>query len=169
MLTPYARTGLNTYDIRVPCGPDPLCYDFSNVEKFLQLEKVRSYLNVSMSAKWESCNRGVNGDFGGDWMKNYQAQIPDLLANGITVLIYAGDCDFVCNWIGNKAWTLAMEWPGKAPFVAAPDVPWNNDAGIVRSAGNFTFLQVHNAGHMVPMDQPENALTMVKQFLAGNF
>ena len=33
-------------------------------------------------------------------------QIPELLANGVKVLIYAGDCDFICNWIGNKAWTL---------------------------------------------------------------
>jgi cathepsin A (carboxypeptidase C) len=44
-------------------------------------------------------------------MHNYQNQIPDLLENGIPVLIYAGDADFVCNWLGNQAWTLAL---GKA-------------------------------------------------------
>ena len=29
-------------------------------------------------------------------------------------MIYAGDVDFICNWLGNKAWTLDLEWDGKA-------------------------------------------------------
>jgi len=40
-------------------------------------------------------------------------------------------------------------------------------AGTVRTASNFTFLQVNNAGHMVPMNQPENSLSMIETFLAG--
>ena len=37
--------------------------------------------------------------FNNDWMKDFQTKIPDLLANGTRVLIYAGDVDFICNWI----------------------------------------------------------------------
>ena len=37
------------------------------------------------------------------------------------------------------------------------------------TGGDFNFLQMHNAGHMVPMDQPENALAMVQDFLNGGF
>lgn len=37
--------------------------------------------------------------FSNDWMKDFQTKIPDLLANGTRVLIYAGDVDFICNWI----------------------------------------------------------------------
>ena len=33
---------------------------------------------------------------------------------GTRVMIYAGDVDFICNWLGNKAWTLDLEWDGKA-------------------------------------------------------
>ena len=72
--------------------------------------------------------------------------------------------------IGNKAWTLAMDWPGKAAFNAAPDAPWNGPdgkaAGWARRSGNFSFVRVHNAGHMVPLDQPANALEMTNTFLA---
>ena len=33
--------GLNVYDIRIPCEVPGLCYDFSNVETFLQDPEVR--------------------------------------------------------------------------------------------------------------------------------
>ena len=35
LTTPYRATGLNPYDIRKPCGDNPLCYDFSKIEKFM--------------------------------------------------------------------------------------------------------------------------------------
>ena len=34
----------------------------------------------------------------------------------IPVLIYAGDADYICNWLGNKAWTDALEWHGKGEY-----------------------------------------------------
>jgi len=58
-------------------------------------------------------------------MKNYQTMLPDLLSNGIRVLVYAGDVDFICNWLGNKKWTLALDWEHKADFNAAEDAAWS--------------------------------------------
>jgi cathepsin A (carboxypeptidase C) len=66
---------------------------------------------------------------------------------------------------------LDLPWPGKDGFNKASDHSWmvdGQEAGIARSYKGFTFLKVHNAGHMVPMNQPKNALAMLKQFLAGN-
>jgi cathepsin A (carboxypeptidase C) len=103
-------------------------------------------------------------------MKNYQQDIPPLLENNIRVLIYAGEDDFICNWMGNKAWTLALDWSGKNNFNSTRDVPWtvnNKEAGLVRSYGGFTFLKVHNAGHMVPMNQPLYSLVMLNTFISG--
>jgi len=173
MLAPYEESGLNVYDIREPCKVKPLCYDFSDVETFLNSNKVKTALGVPSDLTWSSCNFTVNGMFGNDWMKDFQTKIPDLLANGTKVMIYAGDVDFICNWIGNKAWTLALDWPGKEKFNAATDAPWltahnpdkSSAAGKCRSSDGFTFLQIHNAGHMVPLDQPENALEMVNNFM----
>jgi cathepsin A (carboxypeptidase C) len=82
----------------------------------------------------------------------------------------AGDADFICNWLGNRAWVHALPWPGKAAFTAAPVLDWTVDgakAGEVRSAKGLTFLRVFGAGHMVPMDQPANALAMVNAFVHG--
>ena len=91
---------------------------------------------------------------------------------------YATVADFICNWMGNKAWYLGLKWDGQSVVNSTPDHPWvvnGKTAGIARTAlvepgvGYFTFLQVHNAGHMVPMNQPENALAMVEQFFSGEF
>ena len=40
-------------------------------------------------------------------------------------------------------------------------------AGELRSARGFNFLRVYDAGHMVPRDQPENALAMFNAFISN--
>jgi len=171
LMMPYQTTGMNPYDMRVKCAKPPLCYDFSGVGKFLARADVRTALNIRPTAgQWQSCNFKVNHMFMGDWMKDYQTQIPDLLHAGIRDLIYAGDQDFVCNWLGNRAWTLAMDWPGKAAFNKATAIDWTaagKPAGRLWSASNFSFLRVYGAGHMVPLDQPEASLVMLDSFLKG--
>jgi len=168
-LGPYEQSGLNTYDVRIPCRVPGLCYDFSAPTAWLDLPSTRSALGVtSASAEWSSCNMRVNQQFSSDWMQSQEYTIPPLLKAGIRVLIYAGDADFVCNWMGNRAWTLALPWDGKAAFNAADEHTWSvngKKAGTARTAGGLTFLQVNNAGHMVPMDQPENSLQMIRTFL----
>ena len=85
-------------------------------------------------------------------MHNYQEKIPPQLSKGTRVLIYAGDVDFICNWLGNKAWTKNLDWNGKSAFNQPNDNPWmytGQEAGKLRQYQNFAFLQVHAAGHMV--------------------
>jgi cathepsin A (carboxypeptidase C) len=173
LMEPYQLTGLNPYDMREKCQVPPLCYDFSNVGKYLKLPEVIDYLGVK-GHDWEDCNHAVAIEFelAGDWMHNFQTQIPDQLASDIRVLIYAGDQDYICNWLGNQAWTLAMEWQHKDDFNKASMTnftPPNGSApiGQMRSSDGFSFLRIFDAGHMVPRDQPENALAMVNAFLSG--
>ena len=81
-----------------------------------------------------------------------------------------GDVDFICNWIGNFAWTKQMPWAHHDDFNAETDHDWVVDgsvAGSARTASNFTFLRVADAGHMVPLDKPVQALSMVNSFLSN--
>lgn len=115
MLSPYENTGRNPYDIRKMCNYKPLCYDMTPVTTFLTNKTVTDMLGVT-GHKWSVCNFVVNSDFTHDWMKQYQQDVIPLLENNIPVLIYAGDVDFICNWLGNKAWALDLEWSGKKAF-----------------------------------------------------
>lgn len=99
-------------------------------------------------------------------MKDFSGYVADLLNDGIPALIYAGDVDFICNYLGNQAWTHGLEWKGGDDFRAATVHEWNG-SGLARTANGFTFLQVYDAGHMVPTDQPKVSLDMLKVFLSG--
>ena len=103
-----------------------------------------------------------------DWMKDFSHYVADMLNDGVRALIYAGDVDFICNYLGNQAWSLNLEWEGGDDFRAATPHDWKGH-GLARSVaeGPLTFLQVYDAGHMVPSDQPEVALDMITNFVNG--
>ncbi|OAY84574.1 Serine carboxypeptidase 3, partial [Ananas comosus] len=158
----------NYYDIRKPCVGD-LCYDFSNMEKFLNLKSVRETLGVG-NIDFVSCSPTVYQALLTDWMRNLEVGIPALLEDGINMLIYAGEYDLICNWLGNSRWVHSMEWSGQKDFVSSSEVPFTVDgveAGVLKSHGPLSFLKVHDAGHMVPMDQPNAALEMLKRWTQG--
>ncbi|GAA0139749.1 serine protease [Lithospermum erythrorhizon] len=160
--------GINYYDIRKKCQGD-LCYDFSNMEKFLKQKSVRDALGVG-DIEFVSCSTLVYEAMISDWMKNLEVGIPALLEDGINLLVYAGEYDFICNWLGNSRWVHAMQWSGKKDFGTASMIPLTVDgveAGQQKSHGPLTFLKVHNAGHMVPMDQPKTSLEMIKRWTQG--
>jgi len=168
LMSPYRATGQNPYDYSKECGSEPLCYDFSRVETFMNSDATKGALHVKdHNPTWQTCNMEVNQNFHVDWMKNFAPKVADLLNADIPALIYAGDLDFVCNYLGNRAWTLNLDWKHKAEFNDAEEHDWNNGAGLARTANGLTFLQVYQAGHMVPTDQPAHALEMISQHLDG--
>jgi len=89
---------LQYYDIRKQCEGS-LCYDFSNAETFLNMKTVREALGVG-DLEFVSCSSTVYSAMLQDWMKNLEVGIPALLEDGIKVLVYAGEEDLICNWLG---------------------------------------------------------------------
>lgn len=160
---------INYYDIRKECEGS-LCYDFSNMEKFLNQNSVREALGVG-DIDFVSCSTSVYYAMLVDWMRNLEVGIPELLEDGVKLLVYAGEYDLICNWLGNSRWVNAMEWNGQKEFVASPEVDFEVDgskAGLLKTYGSLSFLKIHDAGHMVPMDQPKAALEMLKRWTQGS-
>ncbi|CDS04150.1 hypothetical protein LRAMOSA07105 [Lichtheimia ramosa] len=172
---PFDSTGLNPYDIRKPCaGNSGLCYEeIEAIGKYANKPEVRLELGVDEKAgQYEGCDDSVGYNFAtaGDGGFDFSHQVAEALESGVRVLLYVGDMDWICNWYGNKAWSLDMEWSGQQGYREAEDEPWINQktletAGEVRSYDNLTFLRIFDAGHMVPYDQPENALDFFGRWL----
>ncbi|KAL6521318.1 hypothetical protein OROGR_017887 [Orobanche gracilis] len=160
--------GIN-YDIRKQCKGD-ICYDFSYMERFLANSSVKEALGVGENMEFVSCSDAVYDAMMGDCMLNFAVDIPELLEDGIKLLVYAGEYDLICNWLGNSRWVHDMNWSGQQDFLSSRDVTFKVDhmnAGLVKSHGPLTFLKMYNAGHMVPMDQPKPALEMLRKWTQG--
>lgn len=160
---------LQYYDIRKTCQGS-LCYDFSNVEKFLNEDSVKQALGVGRDVEFVSCSSSVYEAMTGDWMKNFELGIPWLLKDGVKLLIYAGEYDLICNWLGNSRWVDKMVWSGQRGYLSAPYsefVVEGVKAGLQKSYGPLTFLKVYDAGHLVPMDQPKASLEMLRRWMQG--
>ncbi|KAI9701095.1 MAG: hypothetical protein M1836_001764 [Candelina mexicana] len=176
LLGPYQRTGQNVYDVRGKCeDTSNLCYtQLGWIQDYLNIQEVQQELGVEVSG-YQSCNFDINRNFlfGGDWMKPFHRLVPGVLEK-IPVLIYAGDADFICNWLGNQAWTEALEWPGRKAYnlESMGHLKLGGDGekiGEVKSSGNLTFMRLHAGGHMVPLDQPEASLDFFNRWLSGEW
>lgn len=176
MLGPFVDTGLNPYDIRVKCD-DPAggCYkEMEYIDDYLNLQSVMEAVGANVDI-YSSCDEIVfkNFIYTGDEAKPFQQYVAQLIESDVPVLIYAGDKDFICNWLGNLAYVEALEYEDHEEFKAAPLSPWYTEngklAGEVKNYKHFTFLRVYDAGHMVPFNQPENSLDMVNRWIKGDY
>lgn len=171
----YQQSGRNVYDIRKKCKGE-LCYSEMNyMDKYLNLDFVKEAVGAEVD-DFKSCNLDINRNFlfAGDWMKPYHKHVTELLQQGLPVLIYAGDKDFICNWLGNQAWTDNLPWDYSEDFSKQPIRTWvsqttGKKAGEVKNYKNFTFLRVYDGGHMLPFDMPVHSLDMFTNWIQGNY
>lgn len=171
----YLDLGRNPYDIPKSCDgsiEETLCYPLSvNISNYLNLPFIRKALGVDDAVPEHVM---ASPDVGrrflslGDELHDTSLYVAGLLERGVKILIYVGDHDFICNWIGNLKWTETFEWTGHQSYIADPLRPWTvngKDAGITRGARGLTFATVHGAGHMVPYDKPVQALELLTRWL----
>jgi len=164
------QLGLNPYNIDLKCDQQtmPLCYNMTGVQNFLNNPTVQKFLGVDV--QWQMCNPKVYTPLIADWGHTYAMDLTAVLAAGKRVITYYGELDFICNWFGGRAWANALPYAGHTGFQAAEWTSWvagGNTAGQFKTFQNFTFVSVYNAGHMVPMDQPQAALAILEAFIAN--
>eukprot|EP01090_Pellita_catalonica_P014546 TRINITY_DN3741_c0_g1_i1.p1 TRINITY_DN3741_c0_g1~~TRINITY_DN3741_c0_g1_i1.p1 ORF type:complete len:455 (-),score=75.13 TRINITY_DN3741_c0_g1_i1:33-1397(-) len=105
-----------------------------------------------------------------DWMKSVRKWMPELMDN-YKVLIYNGAVDIILGPPAAEKVIRGIEWKHQEEYLRAEKAVWKitpNDkrvAGYVRSVRNFRQVVVREAGHMVPLDQPERAYDMITRFI----
>jgi len=104
-----------------------------------------------------------------DIMKSVKPWIAELM-NNYKVMIYNGQLDIIIAYPLTVSFVSSIPWNGANDFGSAQRIIWRNPttgdpAGYVRKVKNFTEVMVRNAGHILPYDQPENALDMIRRFI----
>ncbi|GMH78163.1 hypothetical protein TL16_g07695 [Triparma laevis f. inornata] len=95
--------------------------------------------------------------------------ITDLIDN-YRFMLYSGQYDgSSCNFLGTERMLEDLDWDGKEAYETSERKVWKVDGSVAGyakgSTDNFSFVLVANSGHLVPTNQPENALDMLRRFL----
>lgn len=168
---PFQKTGLNVYDISKPCYGD-LCYkEVDAISTYLNRQDVRDAFGVDTAVKsFAACSSRVGEDFHrvGDGSTPTTTYATSLLNRGLRVLSYVGSYDWICNFVGNERFLLALPWIGDYGYRHAATYEQKKWAGGEWwEFGNLRYARIVGAGHMVPFDKPEIALSMAKSWLKG--
>jgi vitellogenic carboxypeptidase-like protein len=104
-------------------------------------------------------------------MKSTASIFPILLDSGIKVLLYAGQFDLRDGLAGQEFWIKSMDWSGSQEFLEQNRSVWmvkDTVAGYITKSGSLTWIEVTNAGHLVPFDQRLHAKIMIENFIADS-
>ncbi|KAF1953025.1 peptidase S10, serine carboxypeptidase [Byssothecium circinans] len=164
----YAVGGRGVYDIRHPYDdPTPPEY-FSD---FLNLATTQEAIGVNINYTDGGYSAEVGRGFQstGDFVfPNFIEDVEEILGYGVRVALIYGDADYICNWFGGEAVSLAVNYSDTRAFNAAGYIPFVVDGveyGEVREYGNFSFTRIYEAGHEIPYYQPEASLEIFKRVL----
>lgn len=99
-------------------------------------------------------------------------RLASILRKGVCLGFMYGDRDYVCNWFGGEAVSLAVARQAggeyAAGFPVAGYAPIVNDSyvgGEVRQYGNLSFSRIYQAGHSVAWYQPETAFQVFARII----
>lgn len=167
---PYYHFGdRGIYDIRHPYD-DPTPPE--NIIPFLNLASTQAILGVDTNYTSYS-NIEVYYAFQqtGDFVYPvFLEDLEHLLNCSVRVSLIYGDADYICNWFGGEAVSLAAQYPHTKQFNAAGYTPFVVDGveyGATREYGNFSFTRVFEAGHEVPYYQPLASLQLFNRTIFG--
>ncbi|KAI6100155.1 carboxypeptidase KEX1 [Pisolithus sp. B1] len=165
----------NVYDVRLE-DDEPYCGmqwppELANVTTYLDRQDVvRAFHAMSKPESWVECGSQAGRQLNAKLSTSSITLLPDLLER-IPVLLFAGDQDFICNYMGIESMIKSMTWNGEKGLGSRPKL-WSVDgqpAGTWVSSRNLTYAKIFDASHMAPYDVPEVAHDMILRFVDMNF
>ncbi|KAI1370173.1 peptidase [Hypoxylon crocopeplum] len=163
----YVVSGRNPYDIRAQDDAEiPPGYWVD----FLNTPEVQNALAVDINYTSTSSDQIYIGfDYSGDFVyPNLFQDLEALLDYGLRIALVYGDADYICNWMGGEAISLAVNYTNTAEFATAGYAPFvveEVEYGESRQYGNFSFTRVYDSGHEVPYYQPKASLELFRRAL----
>jgi cathepsin A (carboxypeptidase C) len=173
VLQPFVDAGVNVFDIRKQFKNDSMA-DTGYLEEYFRSHEVINAVGAKVD-NFTRFNDDVIAGFTetGDEAKQFKSNLDEVLNYGISVLLYAGDKDFICNWMSLLDIANSMNYNYHKRFERAKLKPWYTTngtfAGQIKNSGNFTFLKLFDAPHQAPREQPQVCLDMVNRWLLGDY
>ncbi|KAL1343301.1 serine carboxypeptidase-like 33 [Arachis hypogaea] len=171
-LTKMMRIGNNNYKVKRMRiyfeGYDP-CYS-TYAEEYFNRVDVQSSFHANIrggntnKAAWKVCNDSI--------LKSYNFSVfsvlpiyTKLIKGGLKIWIYSGDTDGRILVIGTRYWVEALGLSLKSSWQN-----WYHDnqvGGRIVEYEGLTYVTVRGAGHLVPLNKPSEALSLIHSFLSG--
>ncbi|SJX64200.1 probable carboxypeptidase 2 [Sporisorium reilianum f. sp. reilianum] len=153
------------YDIR-ELSPDPFPYSFyvDHLNTPAVQKAIGAFQNFSESSSTVSDAFGNTGDDSRE--EGTIEDVRSLLDQGVQVVMYAGDADYNCNWLGGEV--IAEQVRHKGFDTAGYEDLKTSDGivhGQVKQSGQFSFVRIYESGHEVPFYQPLASLEMFERVL----
>uniref|UniRef100_A0A665T6X1 Carboxypeptidase n=1 Tax=Echeneis naucrates TaxID=173247 RepID=A0A665T6X1_ECHNA len=151
----------------VSLGEVPPCINSTAQMNWLNRGDVRKALHIPDTLPpWDICS-----DYVGNNYTTLYPTVKDvylkLLSLGLRALVYNGDTDMACNFLGDQWFVEDLGLMATTKYHS-----WIHEdqiAGFYQQFGNITFLTVKGAGHMVPQWAPGPAFHMFQSFITNSF
>ncbi|KAL0993578.1 hypothetical protein UPYG_G00110010 [Umbra pygmaea] len=131
--------------------------------------KIRKKLGIiPKNVTWGGQSEEVFGSMSGDFMKPVVDVVDQLLDAGVNVTVYNGQLDLIVDTMGQEQWVKRLKWAGLPSFNKLRWMPLDDPVSpggtgaFYKIYKNFSFYWILKAGHMIPSDQGEMALEMLK-------
>jgi carboxypeptidase D len=170
--------GMNTkmlmYDARKSISnPASFPPGHEDVERYMNQRDVRKAIHAEASPqRFVECADPPYDALAQQDGKGSTKELAEMLDANVQTLVYSGQYDLICNHIGTETTLKELQWSGQKGWLEAKPGIFVDDNkhihGYVTQHKNLQKLVILNSGHMVPMDQPEAALIMMREFLAGH-
>jgi len=123
------------------------------------------------SEAWVECLGRIHGELAQKNAPSAVTVLPHVLEK-IPVLLFAGDQDLICNYVGQESLIKALTWNGGTGLGKVETQTWavgDMPAGTWVSSRNLTYVKIFNASHMAGYDQLDATHDMILRFMGMNF
>lgn len=159
----YIKKRLLKLDGEVGDQTDPPCMNFGYADAWLNQKSVRSALNVRQESNyWTTCNPHITTTYVHEF-KSMRQTIQYLHKKGLRILIYNGDADYMCAYLGDHWFVESLGLRTTKAYQ-----PWmykDQIGGYMKGFDNLIFATIRGAGHTVPTDRPGEILKLFYNFI----
>ncbi|KZL80143.1 carboxypeptidase s1 [Colletotrichum incanum] len=157
-----AAKTFNVYDVRAADDKFPP----ATYAQYLQKPEVLKAIGAKST--YQECPQAPYDRFTstGDGQRSFLNKLQEVTKKDVQVLIWAGDSDFICNYMGNYNVVRKI---GGDEFEKAEMKDFKLDGkkkGEYKTVKNLSWLRVYEAGHALAAYQPEVAFEAFKQTMS---